>query len=114
MTNKELLKKLEERKVKLSEIANTAEPINPRLWDAHNSKVSRAEHYIYEIDRLLTSLLLTSKEISIVSLNKFTKKVDTADLATIVDEGLFFKVALINNFPEDEYVLIYLAPLSDL
>ena len=114
MNNVELIKKLEERKSKLAQIEYSSCPIDPKLEEAHIRKIDNARRYRQELEGLLPFIGLTTKEIFIVSTTTFEKRVDKADYATIEDEGFFFRLALINNFPADDFLILWLTPLSSL
>lgn len=110
---KNIITVLEERKTKLEEIANSNCPIDPKLAKSHDERVKKASAYVKELNGLIPFLPSDSK-IYVVHINTLERKMETADFATIEDEGIFFKLVHISNFPEEDMYLIYLAPLSSI
>jgi len=104
---------LEERKTRLQTIINSNYPIDPKLSKAHNERVEKAAVYVKEIESLFSLLPIDSK-VYVVPINTFEKKMETSDFATIEDEGFFFRLAHISNFPCEDIYLLYFVPLSSI
>lgn len=108
---KNIIEVLEARKRSLSKIINSNYPIDPKLTKAHQNRVQNAKNYINELDQLI-STLTTDTQIYVVTVTTFESKIEKADFATIEDEGVFFRLANIINYPSEDITLLYLAPLS--
>ena len=112
---KDIVTALKERREKLLKVANSEYPIDPKHRKAHSDRVFAASEYIKEIDSLIPTLSVTAADnIYIVPINIFEKKLERADYATIEDEGFYFRMAHVTNFPSEEFTLLYLAPLSSI
>ena len=107
---------LKKRMDKLHTIIDSNYPADPKLHQAHANRVYNAQAYLKELESLIRIFELSMSEttISIVPLNIFEKKVETADYATIEDEGLYFRMAHITNYPGTDFLLLYLAPISEI
>lgn len=114
MTFGQTFAKLEIREEKLRKIISSNTPLNPSLVDAHELRVSRARDYFDEIGEIRSILEGTEREIFIVPYSVFEDKVEKADFASIEADGLFYKIAFVDNFPVTHIVLLYLLPISEL
>lgn len=111
MNIKQVITKLEEKKVRLEDILNAT---YSRSGDEHERKILNAKNYIKEVKYLISSLQFIKKDIFLVSESTLDDKVKKADFSSIEEEGEFFKLGFIQNFPYHDIYLLYLAPLSNL
>lgn len=110
---KNIIDVLEARKRSLSKIVNSNYPVDHQLKKAHENRVVNAKNYINELEQLILTLTRDSK-IFVVAENTFENRIAKADFATIEDEGLFFRLANVINYPGESVTLLCLASLSTL
>lgn len=103
--------KLEKRITRLQEILNRGLPIDPKMEFRHEELQRSARQYLREIKQLNSFDL--PEEIFIVSHKSFQNKMKECDMAVIEDEGTYFSLAHVEDFPKS-YYMIWLTPFKEL
>ena len=101
------------RIARLQAITDSAWPSNPAKDEVHARKVAAAKRYLAEL-RSLDSVLCPTGEVHVLANKTFESRLAKADIATIVDEGEFFRMAEIANFPSSQYLAITFTPINSL
>lgn len=110
MKNKKVVAKLEERKAKLEEWIKNYHSDDP----LDSEKFNNIKCYLSELEGLISSASIIDTEIYLVTKSTLESKSKKADFAIVDDEGYFFQLVLVQNFPYNDIYLLYLAPLNSL
>lgn len=104
MKTKDAITKLQARKAKLEEILKTC--------NKHSSREEKIQSYISEINELIALVGLIKKDIYIVKEERLNVSIQKADFASLEDEGNFFTLTLIQNYPYQDIYMLCLTPLA--
>lgn len=106
-------KGLDSRMQRLDAIINSDWPSNPAKDEVHARKVAAAKRYLAEL-RSLNSVLCPLGEVHVLDKKSFEARLNKADIAEIVDEGEFFRLAEIANYPNSQYLAICFEAMDSL
>ena len=107
------LRQIAAKKEKLLHIIDSDYPINRRLHEAHTRKVKHAQKFLKEFEEI-EPLLEGAFNINIVPRPTFEKQIKKADFCTMEFDGVYCRIAVVQNYPFDNLWLIYTASLGTL
>ena len=81
------------------------------VYGSQPNRRTKAKNYLEELEELLT-LIDASKDVRLVSLQVFKRRVESADVATIELDGKYCKFALLQNYPYDDIWVLFLATIE--
>ena len=99
---KDVLKKL---------IVSDRNYLDPQAQKKHQNRVNRAKQFTVELEE--ASLLLNSElNVKQVSRSSFFKELKSADMGSLEFDGLYCKIALLQNFGSGNLWIFYTNPLN--
>ena len=103
--------KLASRINTLQKIIDSPAPLNPEKAKDYYEHVATATAYAAEIR---TIMFESTREIFILPEGNFEARLEKSVFATIEDEGEFFRMAFVSNFPSDDFYIITFRPLASI
>ena len=116
-TPQSLQELLKRRMKRLQAIIDSSSAIPPKDKAPRRTvtpeKAAAAQSYLNEL-RSLESVFCSFGPVHVLDKTSFKARLKKADFVTIVDEGEFFCLADIANYPDSNYQAIWFKPLDSL
>lgn len=88
-------------------------PIRPELADGHRRRQINSKLFLSEL-REIRELIDVPVDLVLVTHSTFTKQIEKADFSSMEYDGIYCKLASIQNFPYDDIYLLYVASVNSI
>ena len=113
-TEAKIKKILETKQMRLNEIMNSNNPLDPTLQANHVRRVSNARTFLEELEEVFSLAENHCPQVEIVPKKTFDEQIQKADFATMEFDGLFCQIVNVTSYPEKHLWLVYTASLECL